>query len=91
MDQGESVSVTVVDRVADHHGVDPMTLEPRLHTVVDPDALDALVRDAAESMSVQFTYGGCAVTVDGDGTVDVRPAPTSPDPERTATGNSLGY
>lgn len=78
MDQGEPVSVRIVEQVAAHHGVDPLELEPRLHTVVDPDALDTFVRRSARDAGgalghVQFTYKGCTVTVDGDGTVDVAP------------------
>lgn len=91
MDQGEPVSVTVVERVAEHHGVDPTTLQPRLRTVVDPDALDALFRDGADaSCTVEFTYKGCTVTVDATGEVEVRAAPTSTESDRTPAENSIG-
>lgn len=77
MDHGEPISVRVVERVADHHDVDPLALEPRLHAVVDPDALDELFagRDRGEGRSigtVEFEYCNCTVTVDSKGRIDVK-------------------
>lgn len=75
MDQGE-VSVRVIEQVAAYHNVDPLELEPRLHTVIDPNALDRLIRhtdcsSAGSLNTIQFTYKGCTVTVGVEGTVDV--------------------
>jgi hypothetical protein len=68
-------SIRVVREVAAREGVDPTDLEPPLHEVVDPDALDALFRprdDASEhATTVEFTYRGHRVRVHGPGTVDV--------------------
>jgi hypothetical protein len=43
-----------------------------LFDYVDPDALDSLVADASESVTVTFVVEGAAVTVHGDGRVFVR-------------------
>lgn len=70
----DDVSSTVVQAVARYIGADPTGLEP-LYQVLDPDALDQLVRsfrkrsgDSAEA-EVHFDFEGCAVTVRPDGTV----------------------
>jgi hypothetical protein len=71
----ESASQAVVAAVAAETGADPMTLEP-LYGVLDPDALDALFAGdestpTAPPVRVEFTYAGCAVSVTGNGAVDV--------------------
>lgn len=71
----EATSQAVVAAVAAETGANPMTLEP-LYNVLDPDALDALFSadesaTAAPPARVEFTYAGCAVSVTGDGTIDV--------------------
>lgn len=66
-------SESVIHRIADHKGVDPLELTP-LYESIDPDALDALVRTAsvnASTFQVEFTHQGCDVTVSGDGSVHV--------------------
>lgn len=72
----ESVSVAVVNAVADARGVDPLNLGP-LHDAVDPDALDAIFSStgATEWTDVQVTFrlDGTEVTVRGTGEVVVRP------------------
>lgn len=82
-----SPSRAVIEAVAAHEGVDPIDLETPLHRAVDPDALDALVDDAATGDAatprIEFTYDDYRVRVAGDGTVAVAPAveTASPDPE----------
>jgi hypothetical protein len=71
----ESASQAVVAAVAAETGADPMTLEP-LYGVLDPDALDALFAGdestpTAPPVRVELTYAGCAVSVTGNGAVDV--------------------
>ena len=76
IDGGRSVSTVVVEAVAESMGVSPLELDPPLHRVVDPDALDDLFRPsraATESPRVSFTYAGHEVTVHGRGDVEVRP------------------
>ncbi|MFC7194867.1 HalOD1 output domain-containing protein [Halosimplex aquaticum] len=74
------VSETVIGAVATATGTDPLQLEP-LYAVVDPDALDRLVRSSAESrgpsLEIRFTMAGCRVTVRADGDVAVAPPPTT--------------
>lgn len=67
------VSRRVVRAVARETGTDPLEL-PRLFDTIDPDALDALVREMAAG-EVQFRYAGHEVTVDSHETVTVAPAP----------------
>ena len=82
--QPESLTAEVLGAVADRKGVDPVDLEPPLHDVVDPDALEALFADSIhgtvrETVAAEFTYRGHRVLIDG-GTVHVRAA----DAERPA-------
>ena len=70
-----SLTLAIVGEVADREGVDPLDLEPPLHDVVDPDALEALFSDSIdgttrEDVAVEFDYCGHRVLVDG-GTVRV--------------------
>lgn len=69
----ESMSEKVVSAVAAEREAAPTDLEP-LFEAIDPDALDGLYGrtelDRARSPDrLAFTYGGCEVTVEGDGTV----------------------
>lgn len=81
----ESITTAVLAAVAGREGVDPIDLEPPLHDVVDPDALEALFADAVDGTArgdvvVEFTYCGHRVRIDG-GTGEVtvadaeRPSP----------------
>ena len=75
-----NVSTTVVERIADRVGVAPEELEPRLHDVVDADALDQLfdVRgDGPAEGSVVFRYAGYRVVVRASGEVEVSSRPES--------------
>lgn len=62
--------MAVLAAVADHVGTEPSKLDTPLYRAIDPDALDRLVA-AGEDVRVTFTYAGHAITVRGDGTVDV--------------------
>lgn len=76
-------SISVVEAVASAEGVDPLSLEPPLHQVVDPDALDALFTEKGPMVTrrsrVHFRYRGFAVTVEKKG--DVSLEKLSPDEE----------
>lgn len=66
-------SESVIQRIADRKGVDPLDLNP-LFYAIEPDALDALVRAEtvdASTLQIEFTYHGYDVTVTGDGDVHV--------------------
>jgi hypothetical protein len=78
--EGTPASTRVVRAVAEREGIDPVRLDPPLHDVVDPDALDALFAGRATAGVVEFTYRGHAVRVDGDGGVQV--GEPERDPER---------
>ncbi|MFC4541066.1 HalOD1 output domain-containing protein [Halosolutus amylolyticus] len=74
MDRGQPLSLTVVERIAEHEGVSPEDLQPPLHYAVDTEALDALFRSStAEEVSptVEFPYQGYTVRVEGDGDVSI--------------------
>lgn len=76
-----SVSTVVVEAVAQTLGVSPIELDPPLHRVVNPDALDDLFDrkwPSKEPTRVTFMYAGCEVTVHG-GEIVVRP---DPDPDQ---------
>lgn len=75
----DPISHRVVDAVADATGVDPLDLPP-LYERVDPDALDALFRDAggASVASVRFEFSGCEVLVRGSGQVEVLQTDAAP-------------
>jgi len=70
-------STAVIETVAAACDRDPLQLEP-LYEVVDPDALDALIRSSgggpvADGPTVTFEFAEKSVTVHGGGAVVVRP------------------
>mgnify|MGYP006304356947 CR=1 FL=1 len=67
--RASSLSVTVVEAVADAVGVAPVDLATPLNDAVDPDALDALFRNGTGRVS--FDYCEFQVSVDARGTVEV--------------------
>lgn len=76
-DETGGISATIIDAVAAIVGREPTSLQP-LYEVVDPDALDDLLRSLHRTEmdgggSVNFSYNGCEVTVDADGTITVDP------------------
>ena len=71
---GESISVSIIRAVAAVAEVDPLSLEPRLYDVVDPDALEALISSATSDSDVRisFPFGRYLVTVTAAGGITVR-------------------
>ena len=65
-----TITEAVVRAVAEAEDVSPLDLQP-LATVIDPDALEALVRDGWGNVTIEFTYQGYQVCVDGDEQVTV--------------------
>jgi hypothetical protein len=64
-------SVTLVEAVA--AATDRTTTGlPPLQKHIDPDALDTLLTHAQSSVTVAFTYADVAVTVSGNGTVEIQ-------------------
>ena len=71
----EPLSMRVVSAVAELTGCDPLALD-RIYDRIDPDALEALFDPGPETSRteghVRFRYGGCEITVYGDGFTVVR-------------------
>jgi hypothetical protein len=71
-DESRGPSVAVVEGVAALTNRRPIELPP-LHRTVDADALDMLLTaKPARTVRVSFDFDGCSVTVDGDGSVEIR-------------------
>lgn len=73
-------SEAVVERVANREGVHPLELDP-LYEVIDPSALDALVRTHEQKTSglqITFVYHGYEVTVTAEGVVHVDEVTSTP-------------
>lgn len=64
-------STHVIRLVAELEGVDPLSLDPPLNEVVDPDALDMLFETTLADGFVRFEYCGYTVHVDSQGAVVV--------------------
>lgn len=66
-------SYDVVQAVAQQEGVSPGELSPPLFSVLDPDALDTLVRgtSSATQVTVEFTYLGYVVRIENGQTVSI--------------------
>lgn len=75
MSEGASVSLKVIEGVADRKGTDPAELHPPLHTVVDTEALNALFRStpstARTNGTIEFEYQGYTIRVDTSGEVQI--------------------
>lgn len=71
--RSDEPSTAVVMAVAAARGIDPIDLDCRLTDAVDPDALDRLYTDdrrrASTTPELEFSLGGCSVTVHEDGSV----------------------
>ena len=75
VDSNERISTAVVMAVAEVLGVEPTTLTPPMHDVIDAEALDRLFERSSESatgLRVEFEVYGCRVAVDGDRRLHVR-------------------
>jgi hypothetical protein len=64
-------STMVVEKIANHKEMPPTELSPQLHSIIDPDALDALLE--TDAVQVEFTYAGYRVTVNDDGDIHANP------------------
>lgn len=75
-DGSDPVYTAVVEAVAAEKGVDPLSLEPPLYDVLDPEALDSLYESPTTRqetpLRISFTYADCTVTVQNDGRITVR-------------------
>jgi hypothetical protein len=69
--EDESISHTVVMAVAEATDANPLTLDPKLSEIIDPDALNRLFSGREVNGEVAFTMGECRVRVQADGRVVV--------------------
>lgn len=67
--QDGQIAERVVGAVAEAVDRDPIALPP-LYDVIDPDAIEALFRPGTDG-HVEFTYSGCDVVVEADGSVRI--------------------
>ena len=70
----ESMTIKVTEAIAKHRGVNPMSVDPPLHSVIDTDALDSLftsTKDGPRQGTVTFEYGRDVVTVSGNEEVTI--------------------
>ena len=63
-------SVVIVEAVAAATNR-PVTELPLLQKTIDTDALDAILKNKAPSVSISFRYAGTTVWVDGEGSIEV--------------------
>ncbi|MFC6766851.1 HalOD1 output domain-containing protein [Natrinema soli] len=87
MQPNQSLSLKIVDKVAEREGVQPEELNPPIHYVINTDALDSLydARDSERNpTTIEFVYKGYTVTVDSTGDVDLENRVAAIDPEKTA-------
>ncbi|KAA9396533.1 hypothetical protein Har1130_17925 [Haloarcula sp. CBA1130] len=72
MNKLENPISQIVEAVTESEDVEPVTLEPPLAEVVDPDAVETLVEDStASDLEIRFEYHGHDILVDGSGRVQV--------------------
>lgn len=75
----ECVSQAVVEAIADHEGTNPSELQPTLHSVINPEALDSLVHSMSTHGScsqgqIGFFYCGYEVSINSEGEIAVTKA-----------------
>nr|WP_279387666.1 HalOD1 output domain-containing protein [Natrarchaeobius chitinivorans] len=66
-----SPTLTVVELIAEKEKVDPVELQPPLHSVVDTEALDRMIESMSGDGRVEFQYCDYQVTVFGSGEVKI--------------------
>jgi len=78
----QSIGVAIARAVASVSGVDPLSLEPRLYDVIDPDAVETLLSSEKTTSNVRitFSFGRYTVTITRSGEIivqDESPTPTN--------------
>lgn len=67
----KSVTVRIIEEIAESEGVDPTELDFSLQDYIDADALRLLVEHEASSWTVTFEVDTHEVVLSGDGQVQV--------------------
>lgn len=77
----QSIGVSITRAVASVSGVDPLSLEPRLYDVIDPDAVETLLSSekATGDVQITFCFGSYTVTVSRDEEIIVQEESTPTD------------
>ncbi len=79
-DTYQSLSLAVINAVAEQEGVDPTDIEPptyeSLYSVVNPEALDSLFAPRSDGTprtngKIEFQFCGYDIVVTSDGTVEL--------------------
>lgn len=65
----------IIAAVADREGIDEVDIDPPLADVLDPDALDRLIRESDSPTNVSFEYREWDIEVQSDGTISIRELP----------------
>jgi hypothetical protein len=77
----EPASVALIMAVSELRDVDPVSLTPPLHDVVDPDALDDFfdrLDGGQEGGALELVEYGCRIRVSAEGYVEVRTVERAP-------------
>lgn len=70
MDDSDELSAHIIQKIADRENTNPEDLSPPLYSVIDPDSLDNLFRNAPAS--VTFEYLGYQVEVNHLGEITIQ-------------------
>lgn len=78
-----TLSLAVIEAIAEYEGTDPMSLDLTLHEHIDPEILDDLERAEMSNWSFSFVVGPYAIEVDHRHviTIDDRAANRGRDPD----------
>ena len=95
MGTGVPPSHKILTQVASSEGVSPTDLEPPLHDVIDPEALDRLVESSGRAsggrvVTIELPYREYTVRVDSTGAVDLTVGDHLPDSTGDSTEESHG-
>lgn len=63
VDEDEPLDVAITYAIAALEGIDPRDVDPPLHDVVDPEALERLITSATGDARARFSVGRYDVTV----------------------------
>ena len=80
-----TITERLTQRVANTTNSDPSEL-PVLYDHIDPDALDVLIKRMSDG-EISFTYAGCEVTVESDGSIRLHEHHTGVTMDRTAVSD----
>lgn len=86
MNNTQSVSLKIVEKIAEREQVSPEELQPPIHYAIDTDALDSLYQSNTSDRrpaTVEFEYKGYTVVVDSTGDVDIRDQISASEPDKT--------